>query len=138
MLTAKLAAAQAAAGRGPGPSVCRDEYCLKQLTPSAAPVQRCLQNEWPLPGLCWAHRHARNSTFAQRRLRDSADGPGGNGSGGTDPAHLPATVVEPSEPQAGRSGRGAGAAPHVAAAEDARMPRDRHARHESVRASSSY
>ena len=37
-LAAKIAAAQAAAARGPGPSVCRNRHCLKPLTPSAGLV----------------------------------------------------------------------------------------------------
>ena len=84
-------------------------------------MQRCQENGWPLPRRCWPHRLARKSAFA-RRLRDSAAGPGGGGSGGTDPAHLPATVADPARPQADYSGNGESRTPHVAVAEDAGQP----------------
>jgi len=48
--------------------------------------------------------------------------PGGGGSGGTDPAHLPATVADPAGPQADHFGNGEGGTPHVAVAEDAGQP----------------
>lgn len=77
-LTATLAAAKTAAGRGAGsPSLCCVDFCLKPLTPSGALMRRCREYWWPLPRRCWAHRRARASAFAHCRLRDSADGPGG-------------------------------------------------------------
>jgi hypothetical protein len=120
-LAAKLAAAQAAARCGPGTPLCRDSSCLKPLTPTPDVVQRCQENGWPLPTRCWPHRLARQSAFA-RRLRDSAAGPGGGGSGGTDPAHLSATVANPARPQADYSSNGESRTPHVAVAEDAGQP----------------
>ena len=48
--------------------------------------------------------------------------PGGDGSGGTDPAQLSATVADPARPQADSSGNGESRTPHVAVAEDAGQP----------------
>ena len=133
----------------PPPPLCASPGCSQACDPTGERAALCAQKGYPGPitiTRCYGCSLRRNLYFKRQRQgssppnaaggspdagragveastrRAATDAHAGNGFGGTDPAHLSATVADPARPQADYSGNGESRTPHVAVAEDAGQP----------------